>query len=54
MLSRKYYNMLAKLIKESNSKLELVNKLCDELQEDNPYFDRYRFKEASESEVLQW
>lgn len=54
MLSRKYYNMLAKIIKESQSKGELIDKLCDKLKSDNPYFDRYRFKEASESEVAQW
>ena len=55
MLSRKYYNMLAKIIKESQSKTELIRNLCVALRDDNHNFDSYRFEQASkESEVVQW
>ena len=46
MLTRKYYRMIAKAIKTSNNKDELINKLCDEFKSDNYKFDRYTFKEA--------
>ena len=54
MLSRKYYNMLAKLISKSESKEEFISSLSHELWEDNPSFDADRFKAACnrhESEV---
>ena len=46
MLSRKYYRIIAKAIKTSNIKDEIVNKLCDEFKADNYNFNRYAFKEA--------
>ena len=46
MLTRKYHRIIAKAIKTSNSKDEIVNKLCDEFKADNCNFDRYTFKEA--------
>ena len=51
MLSRKYYSLIASVIKESETKDELIEKLCREFRADNPNFDTYRFKEASKSEV---
>lgn len=51
MLSRKYYCIIAKAIKESQSKNELIEKLCSEFRMDNPNFDTYRFKEASKDKV---
>ena len=55
MLSKKYYNMLAKIIKESKTKTELIRNLCEYLREDNPCFDNDRFEQASkDSEVSQW
>lgn len=46
MLSRKYYRIIAKAIKTSNNKDELIEKLSDEFKADNYNFDRYTFKEA--------
>ena len=46
MLTRKCYRIIAKAIKTSNSKDEIVNKLCDEFRYDNYNFDSYKFKTA--------
>ena len=47
--------MLAKIIKESRTKTELIRNLCVALREDNPCFDDDRFEQASkDSEVNQW
>ena len=57
MLSKKTYVVIAKAIKESKTKDELVNRLCFEFKNDNPNFDSWRFRNAvatSESEVAQW
>lgn len=48
MLTRKYYRMIAKAIKTSSNKDELIDKLCDEFKSDNYNFDRYTFKQACE------
>ena len=57
MLSRKYYRMLAKTIKDSTvnnngkmlptiNKTELVSELCIELGKDNSLFNSVKFIEA--------
>lgn len=46
MLTRKYYRVIAKAIQTSNTKDEMVNKLCDEFRYDNHNFDSYKFKTA--------
>ena len=56
MLSRKYYRMIAKAIKDSTTydtygdiivhKDDLINDLCDELKADNSLFNRDTFIEA--------
>lgn len=46
MLSRKYYRVIAKAIQTSNTKDEIVNKLCEEFRYDNYNFDSYKFKTA--------
>ena len=57
MLSRKYYKMIAKVIKDnkiySNNSTRkilkmdsLINELCDEFKFDNSLFDRDRFIDA--------
>ncbi len=46
MLSRKYYRMIAKAIKISDSKQQLIDRLCDEFKNDNPYFDCDVFLDA--------
>lgn len=46
MLTRKYYRMIANAIKSSNSKDELIDRLCDEFKSDNYNFDKYTFKDA--------
>lgn len=51
MLSRKYYCTIAKAIKDSQSKDELIENLCREFRMDNPNFDSWRFKEASKGEA---
>lgn len=46
MLTRKYYTMIAKAIKTSNDKRELIDNLCREFKADNYNFDSYRFESA--------
>ena len=56
MLSRKYYKMIAKVIKDSSTldtygdvivhKDDLINDLCAEFKADNGLFNRDRFVEA--------
>lgn len=46
MLSRKYYRIIAKAIRTSNDKQELIDRLCDEFKSDNYNFDSYRFETA--------
>lgn len=46
MLSRKYYQMLADVIKNSTNKEELIKNLCYELKADNYNFNRDRFLKA--------
>jgi hypothetical protein len=57
MLTRKYYRLIARVIKNSTSEtsdkmLPVVNKtllvaeLCNELQNDNSYFDKNKFIDA--------
>ncbi len=55
MLSRKYYKMIAKVIKDNtfnnNRKLNkdtLINDLCAEFKADNGLFNRDRFVDACE------
>lgn len=50
MLSKKYYCIIAKAIKDSQSKNELIEKLCSEFRADNPNFDSLRFRNASSEE----
>ena len=57
MLSRKYYRLLARVIKDSTikkngkmlptiNKTLLVSELCNELHNDNSYFNTVRFIDA--------
>ena len=46
MLSRKYYKMLADVIKNSNTVDEVKLKLMNNLAMDNPNFDARRFDKA--------
>ena len=57
MLSRKYYRVLARVIKDSTvkhngkmiptiNKTLLVSELCNELHNDNSYFNSSKFIEA--------
>lgn len=46
MLSKKYYEMIAKIIRESPDKIYLMDRFVEELKRDNPDFDEIKFKEA--------
>ena len=57
MLTRKYYRIIARVIKNSTSetsnkmlpiinKTLLVSELCNEFQNDNSYFDKHKFINA--------
>ena len=56
MLTRKYYKLIAKVIKDSSTldtygdvivhKDDLINDLCNELKQDNSAFNRDRFTSA--------
>jgi len=51
MLSKKYYEMIAEIINDSydsniNVYNNLINNLCNKLEQDNPNFDRERFINA--------
>ena len=46
MLTRKYYMMIAKAIKTSTDKQELIDNLCREFKADTYNFDSYRFENA--------
>ena len=46
MLSKKHYNAIAEAIRTSNTISQVVLKLCDYFEEDNPRFDRHRFADA--------
>ena len=57
MLSRKYYRLLARVIKDSTikhngkmlptiNKTLLLSELCNELHNDNSYFDSSKFIDA--------
>lgn len=51
MLSRKYYNLISKEIKNTLEKhngniKQLINALCYEFHADNYNFDKFRFKKA--------
>ena len=48
-MSRKYYQMLAKLFRESNNLEEFKRKLCRELYKDNNRFNEERFLNACEN-----
>ena len=50
MLSRKYYQLLANTIKNSENLEEFTNKLCYELKCDNYNFNRDRFLKACKGE----
>jgi len=46
-ISKKHFKVIAAAIKEfGDDKRKLVNKLCYEFREFNPYFDSYKFREA--------
>lgn len=47
-MSRKYYEMLARLFRECESLEELKRELCRELYKDNNRFDTTRFLNACE------
>lgn len=42
--------MIAKAIKISNNKQELIDRLCDEFKNDNYNFDSYTFESACKGE----
>jgi hypothetical protein len=46
MLTRRYYNIIAKAIKTSGNMNGIVRKLCEEFKQDNPNFNENKFKEA--------
>jgi len=50
MLHRKYYDKIAKIIRDSKTKDDIVNGLIDFFLEDNPNFDPVRFRRAIEGE----
>ena len=52
MLTRKYYTMIAKAIKTSNNKQELIDNLCREFKADNCNFDSYKFENACNNRNL--
>lgn len=45
-VTQKQYRKIADIIKQSNDKKELVDRLIYYFEEDNPDFDIYKFKEA--------
>lgn len=47
-MSRKYYEMLARLFKECDNLEEFKHKLCRELYKDNNRFNENRFLSACE------
>jgi hypothetical protein len=47
-MSRKYYEMLARLLKESDNLEQFKMKLCRELYKDNNRFNEDRFLSACE------
>lgn len=46
MMTKKHFNELAKILKESNSKKEIINRVALFCHEQNPNFNGYRFKIA--------
>jgi len=48
MLTKKYYQVFAKILGESKTVEEATNKLIDFFAEDNPFFDVVRFRKAVE------
>lgn len=46
MLSRKYYNIIAKILGESENLDQVVRELADFMAYDNPSFDRSKFTHA--------
>lgn len=52
MLSKKYYKMIAEIIRESPDRLHLVYKFAKKLKEDNLKFDIFRFMVACDPENL--
>lgn len=47
MLSRKYYNDIASILKQCPTRADIVEHLADYFEKDNPRFDRDKFLEAS-------
>jgi len=46
MFQRRHYKVLAQIIRKSNSKAEIIQRLIEYFQRDNPLFDRERFLKA--------
>ena len=46
MLSRKYYNEIAKILKDCGSKEEITEELTQYFKEDNPNFSTSKFNNA--------
>ena len=46
MMTKKHFNEIAKILNESESKKEIINRMAQFCREQNPNFDMYRFKTA--------
>ena len=46
MLTRKHSNKIAEILKTSETKKEIINKLASFCYEENPQFNGYKFKKA--------
>ena len=46
MMTRKHFNEIAKILKESDSKKEIINRIALFCYKENTNFDKYRFKIA--------
>lgn len=46
MITKKHFNEIAKILKESKTKKEIINKMALFCYEQNPNFNGYRFKKA--------
>ena len=46
MLTRKHFNEIARILKETNATEEQVNKFCEFFASENPRFDAVKFKEV--------
>lgn len=47
-LSKKYYQKIAQILKENQTKEQITTKLIEYFKTDNPNFDEVRFKEATQ------